>query len=113
MKALYVMKYQGQEGIGAGVLYVGGGHVLGVDIGECRYRGTYVEESGRLKGKGTISSPPSRVGTLVTGKTLHPGETLPLEVDWPENLDDGERKGVSVDGNQVFVVFEKIGDIPD
>ena len=114
MKALYTMQYVGQEGTGAGALYVGGGIVLGVDIANCRYNGTYVEERGRLIGTASLSAPTDReAGPLVTGAVLGPGESIPLKVDWPEgDLDDGKPRTLSVAGREIAVVFSKIGDIP-
>ena len=112
MKALYAMQYAGHEGAGVGTLYVGDGVVLGVDIGNCRYNGTYIEEGGRLKGTATMSAPLSSEATLVTGAVLEPGQSISLAVDWPEDLDDGEPKTVYVAGREVLVVFEKVGDIP-
>ena len=112
MKALYVMQYVGQESAAAGALYVGDGHILGVDVGNCRYKGNYTKQGGRLKGTATMSAPLDREAILVTGATLQPGQSIPLEVDWPENLDDGQPRTVSVAGRQVLVVFEKVDDIP-
>ena len=112
MKALYVMQYAGQESAGAGALYVGDGHILGVDVGNCRYKGSYTKQDGRLKGTATMSAPPDRQAILVTGTALQPGQSIPLEVDWPENLGDGQPRTVSVAGRQVHVVFEKVDDIP-
>ena len=115
MKALYAMQYAGHESAGAGALYVGDGFVLGVDIGGCRYEGSYTESGGRLRGRATISAPHSGTATLVTGQVLQPGQSIPLDVDWPlvdGELADGETRALSVAGREVLVTFEKVGDIP-
>ena len=114
MKALYAMQYAGQESAGVGALYVGDGFVLGVDIGGCRYEGSYTESGGRLRGQATMSAPDNGTATLVTGQELEPGQSILLEVDWPfvdGELADGEPRALSVAGLEVLVTFEKVGDI--
>ena len=61
MRALYVMNYLGSTGIGAGVLYIGNGQILGTDVGLSRYEGTYVEDGGRIRGTATITATAPRI----------------------------------------------------
>ena len=94
-----------------GAIYIGRGVIIGVDVANGRYTGTYTEEGGRLKGNATLSAPPG--GTiLVTGAQLPEGEAIPLQVDWPMIFADGSAQTISVQGMPVKVTFEKIGDIP-
>ena len=111
MSALYLMRYIGVSGNGAGVLYIGKGAVLGIDIGENRYRGSYTENSGRLQIKGTLNA--SAAGSnLVTGVSLQAGQSLQVTADWPNDFADGDPKQVYVEGHQVQVALEKLGDVP-
>jgi len=50
-------------------------------------------------------------GTLATGAQLPAGSRLGLALDWPANFPDGTPQVVTIEGRQVHVVFEKIGDI--
>ena len=113
MSALYTMRYVGPIGLkaGAGALYVGRNVLVGVDIGGNRYHGSYVEESGRLRGAVTLTATENGA-ELVTGLTLGRGQTLAISVDLPLDLADGNAHQIRVAGNPVSVVFEKIGDIP-
>jgi hypothetical protein len=67
MSALYIMRYVGLTGTGAGAVYVGKGKILGVDITGGKIEGTYTEEAGRLKGQ-VVMLAPRGGGTLVTGR---------------------------------------------
>lgn len=110
MSALYAMRYVGQTGTGAGVIYIGRGKIVGIDVGNGRYNGTYLEENGRLLGTATMSFPSG--GTLVTGQQLSPGASLQLTTDWPSAFSNGQAQQIAVNGKPVNVTFEKIGDIP-
>ena len=68
MSALYIMRYA-SLGAGAGVLYIGRNVVVGVDITENRYEGSYTEESGRIRAELTLSVVADS-SQLVTG--VHP-----------------------------------------
>jgi hypothetical protein len=109
MSSFYIMRYQGQTGAAFGAIYIGRGIIIGVDAGNGRYRGTYTEASGRLRGSLTLTLPSG--GSLVTGQTVPPGTAIPINFDWPVHFTDGSQQ-VSVQGQQVHVTFEKIGDIP-
>lgn len=111
MSTLYVMRYLGQSGIGAGTIYIGRGVILGIDVTNGRYNGTYTEEGGRLKGQAILSAPAGGA-VLVTGAQLAAGQEIPLKVDWPLNFADGSTQTIVVQGKPVQVRFEKIGDIP-
>lgn len=110
MRALYVMNYLGSTGLGAGVLYIGNGQILGTDVGMSRYEGSYVEEGGRIRGTAKITAtiPGS---TLVTGAVLPPGGSLPISVDWPEDFANGSAQLATVGRQEVQVTLTKIGDI--
>lgn len=110
MSALYAMRYAGQADTGAGAIYVGKGTIVGVDVGNGRYPGTYTEQGDRLKGTVTMSFPNG--GTLVTGQQMSPGSSLQLTADWPSNFADGKPQQINVGGRPVNVTFERIGDIP-
>jgi hypothetical protein len=109
MSALYAMNYVGRTGTGGGAVYVGNGKIVGIDVGNLRYNGTYTEQNGRLKGTVALTAPTG--GTLVTGAALPAGSRLGLTLDWPVNFADGKPQAVTIEGNQVHVTFEKIGDI--
>ena len=111
MSALYTMRYLGQSGVGMGAIYIGRGIIVGVDVTNGRYSGTYREESGRLKGTAKLFAPPGGA-ILVTGDQLPEGHEIPLQVDWPINFADGSAQTIMVQGRLVQVTFEKIGDIP-
>ncbi len=111
MSALYAMRYLGQSGVGMGTLYIGKGVIVGVDVTNGRYSGTYTEEGGRMKATGTLSAPPGGA-TLVTGDQLPAGQSVPLTADWPANFADGSAQEIMVMGRPVQVTFEKIGDVP-
>ncbi len=111
MSTLYAMRYLGQSGIGLGAIYIGRNVILGVDVTNGRYKGTYTEEGGRLKGTATLSAPAGGA-VLVTGAQLPAGQAIPLKVDWPVNFADGSAQTIMVQGQPVQVTFEKIGDIP-
>jgi hypothetical protein len=109
MSALYAMNYVGQTGTGGGAVYVGKGKIVGIDVGNLRYNGTYSEQGGRLKGTVTLSAPTG--GTLVTGAQLPAGSKLSLTIDWSADFSDGQPQPVTIEGRPVHVVMEKIGDI--
>jgi hypothetical protein len=109
MSALYAMNYVGATGTGGGAVYVGNGKILGIDVGNLRYNGTYTEQGGRLKGTVALMAPTG--GTLVTGAQLPAGSRLGLTLDWPTNFADGKPQVVTIEGRQAHVTFEKIGDI--
>ena len=111
MSALYAMRYLGQSGIGMGVIYIGKGVIVGVDVTNGRYSGTYTEEGGRIKTTATLSAPPGGA-ILVTGDRLPPGQSIPLTADWPANFADGSAQEITIMGRSVQVTFEKIGDVP-
>ena len=111
MSALYAMRYLGQTGsTGAGAVYIGRGKIVGLDVGNGRYHGTYSEAGGRIKGSATLSMPSG--GVLVTGHNVPAGTSIPLTVDWPANFANGQPQTIMVQGAPVQVAFEKIGDIP-
>ena len=94
-----------------GAIYIGRGVIVGVDVTNGRYSGTYTEEGGRLKGTAKLSAPPGGA-ILVTGAQLPEGQAIPLQVDWPMNFANGSAQTILVQGMPVQVTFEKIGDIP-
>ena len=112
MSALYKMVYMGGGGAGAGVVAISKGTVLGLDVGELRYEGTYVETNGRLKLTATMEATAKGGGHLVTGQTLPYGHKLALSADWPADFANGSPQTIMVAGRPVQVRFEKIGDLP-
>jgi hypothetical protein len=109
MSALYAMNFVGQTGTGGGAVYVGKGKIVGIDVGNLRYNGTYTEQGGRLNGTVALTAPTG--GTLVTGAQLPAGSRLSLTLDWPANFSDGKPQAITVEGRPVHVTLEKIGDV--
>ena len=109
MSALYIMRFLGGAGMGVGAIYIGRGTVVGVDMGDARYQGTYTEANGRLRGTIQMTLPSG--GMLVIGQQVPPGFSTTLNIDWPINFTAGQQM-VSVQGRQVNVTLEKVGDIP-
>lgn len=109
MNALYIMRFLGGAGVGFGAIYIGHGKVVGVDAGNARYHGSYTEDGARLRGTITMTLPTG--GTLVIGMQVPPGFSTTLNVDWPVNFTSGQQT-VSVQGRQVSVTLEKVGDVP-
>src|SRR5690348_9844355 len=110
MSALYIMRYLGGTGTGFGSIYIGRGKIVGVDVGNGRYAGTYSEQGGRIKGNAQLSMPQG--GVLVTGAQVPAGTKIQLTVDWPADFANGSLQAISVNGQPVQVTFEKVGDIP-
>lgn len=108
--ALYLMRYVGTGGQGAGVLYLGRGVLLGMDTGEIRYEGTYTESDGELQVQATMTGT-SDSGVLVTGQPFGKGHSLSINATWPVEVDSGQRE-VSIGGAPVYLTLEKIGDLP-
>ena len=113
MSALYTMKYAGQTnfGSGVGVLYIGRNAVVGVDITDNRYKGSYTEDSGRIRAEIALSVA-AESSQLVAGMTLSKGQTLQILADLPLDFANGKAQVVHVAGIPVTVVFEEIGVIP-
>lgn len=111
MSALYAMRYLGQSGVGMGAIYIGKGVIVGIDVMNGHYSGTYKEEGGRVKATATLSAPPGGA-VLVTGAQLPAGQSIPLTADWPANFADGSAQQIIVLGRPVQVTFEKIGNVP-
>ncbi|UPT97268.1 hypothetical protein J4G48_0003535 [Bradyrhizobium barranii subsp. apii] len=109
MSALYAMNFVGMTGTGGGAVYVGKGKIVGIDVGNLRYSGTYTEQGGRLKGSVDLYAPTG--GTLVTGAQVPAGSRWSIALDWPANLADGSPRALTVQGSPVHVVFEKIDDV--
>ena len=121
MSALYIIRFRdvpNLAGIGAllgsleghGVLFIGRGVVLGIDIAGIRYSGDCIQTEKHLELRGMITAQGG--GELVTGDVLGQGETRPVAALLPINFDDGSFHSVSVGGRPAQVAFEKIGDIP-
>lgn len=110
MSALYKMKYAGSVEKGDGAIFIGNGQILGIDMADIRYRGKYYEEDGKIRLKGQLTASPLGA-RLVTGDVLPPGQSLPVDAEWPVDSQPGDIRHVTVGGRQVAVTFEKIGDI--
>ncbi|MBI3505289.1 MAG: hypothetical protein HY059_10630 [Proteobacteria bacterium] len=110
MSALYVMRYVGMSGAGAGTLYIGRMTVLGIDAGGARYVGTYLESRGRILVDMTLLMP--KGGVLITGDQAPAGSKYKLTGDWPVEPADGMVHRLYFDGRAMKVGFERIGYIP-
>ncbi|MBB4263101.1 hypothetical protein [Bradyrhizobium sp. CIR3A] len=109
MSALYAMNFAGMGGAGGGAVCVGNGKIVGIDAGNLRYSGTYIEQGGRIKGTVDLYAPTG--GTLVTGTQVPADSRWSLTLDWPANFSDGKPQVLMVEGSPVHVTLEKIGDI--
>lgn len=109
MSALYKMTYAGASDVGAGVLYIGNGKIVGIDVGDMRYSGTYTDLNGSIDATVKLSAPTG--GTLVTGQQLPAGTILELKAKWPSNFANGQPQPITVAGRPVQVVLEKIDNI--
>jgi hypothetical protein len=109
MNALYMMKYQGQTGVGTGTMLVANGKVLGADFGGGRYSGTYSLNDNHCHINAELHFPMG--GQLVTGHAMAPNTRLPLSAVWPAEIATGVPLAISVGGQEVFVLFEKLGDV--
>jgi hypothetical protein len=89
-------------------MYVGNGTIAGFDIYGGRYKGTYMEDSGRFKGSVMLSMPGG--GQLVTGQQVPPGQSIPVTVDWPANFGNGQPLNVKVGDGIVQVNLTKMVD---
>jgi hypothetical protein len=107
--ALYAMTFAGKADFGGGAVYIGNGKVSGIDVGNLRYRGTYIEQDGRLRLEVIVTAPTG--ATLVTGDQVPPGTKLQLTADWPADFKDGQHLEIIVAGKPVTVSFEKIDTI--
>src|SRR5829696_4202460 len=101
MSALYIMRYIGGTGAGAGCLYIGKGIVTGVDMTETRFDGSYSHNNGRLMAKVVMSVPAD--STLVTGLRIDRPQQFNLVADWPQNFADGNAQEIKVDGHPIHV----------
>lgn len=90
-------------------MYIGRGTVVGADVGNGRYHGSYAESGGRMRGTVTLTMPDG--GVLVTGQQVPPRTSIPMTFDWPANFTAGAQP-ISVQGKAVNVTFEKVGDVP-
>jgi len=107
--ALYLMKFVGAADFGGGVLFIGNGKIVGMDIANLRFKGTYTEHDRRFVSTVTMKAPTG--ATLVTGQELPAGSVLKLTSDWPLDFANGQQHPLLVEGLPVQVTFEKIDDI--
>lgn len=107
---LYLVRYKGY-GIGAAVIYVGHGNIIGMDSGEIRYDGHYVEgEDARLVG--TVSLTTKDRATLVTGQTITHQDSVRIGIDLPSDFARGGMFPIVVGHMRVLATFEKLADLP-
>lgn len=110
MSALYTIRYHGVAGRGHGALYIGRGKVLGVGIDDNRYDGAYALQGGQFVGQASLTARSPTL--LVTGKTLQVGQQAAINFSLPSNFANGQPVIVIVDGSEVTVSFDKVGDVP-
>ena len=111
MNDLYVMRYMGATGSGHGVLYVGKGVVLGFDVGEIEYKGSYREKNGRIVAEGMMTATRDD-SVLVNGHPLLREEPLPFSAELPIDLDNGAAHQIFIAHLPVNVMFTKLGSLP-
>ena len=110
MSALYVIRYSGDVGLGAAVLFIGKGTILGVDLGENTYRGTYTESNGKMEAQVSLTAG-NAGASLVTGQVLSPGQTMVIAASLPIEPEGGPHR-VWVGAGPVNLTFQKIGSVP-
>ena len=110
MSALYIMRYVGNAGAGAGTIYIGRQTVVGIDAGGARYFGSFIESRGRILVDMTLLM--SKSGVLITGDQAPAGTKYKLTGDWPVEPADGTVHRIYFDGRALKVAFERIGYIP-
>ena len=106
--ALYRLDYAGLT-TGGGVVYIGTDGVTGMDTAGSIFSGG-IAISDRARGSVilTVKAP----GTLATGRSVQPGDTVTFNVDAPPDFTNGQDVPVTIDGALVNVRFTKIQDIP-
>ena len=109
-KALYSVRYVGEQGHGYGATYIGNGQILGIVLGDIVLRGTYSEKNGRVQIQAKMISK-SEGTTIVTGNFLPRGASEDLEADWPIDFTNGQELSLQIGGRPIIATFEKIGEI--
>jgi hypothetical protein len=79
--ALYLMKFVGDADFGGGVLFIGNGKIVGMDIANLRFKGSYTVHEKRFVSSVTMTAPTG--ATLVTGQELPASSVVKLKTDWP------------------------------
>ena len=110
MSALYRMDYSGSHGKGFAVVYIGRGVVLGMDEPGSLVHGTYTEDGGRLRGSMTLTG--DTEGHTVGGQIMKAGQSAEMEIDWDSDFAAGRPQQVTLLGDPLQIVFQKIGDVP-
>lgn len=109
MSILFSVQYVGEQGMGVVAVCVGNGKLIGFDGGDGRYRGTYIEDGGRIRG--TVQLTYREEWPLVTGNNLLPGDVLEVAFDWPREAFEGQPQTAYLHGQPVKVTATKIGEI--
>lgn len=110
MSILFSVQYVGDHGAGVAAICVSNGKLIGFDGSGGRYRGTYIEEGGRVRGKVQLTN--ADEWPLVTGNRFAPGDVLEMAFDWPREAFDGEPQSAYLQGQSVKVTATRIGEIP-
>lgn len=106
----YTAQYRGAAGDGAGAFYIGNGIITGADVAGGVYDGGYEEVGGLMLGVVRLGIPGG--GVLVSGKQVTADQTVEVRFTLPQHFDNGQPQAVSVDGQNVFVTFRKVRDLP-
>jgi hypothetical protein len=109
MAILFAMQYVGSKGNGLAAICIGNGSIVGFDGTDGRYRGSYIEDAGRIRGRVKMSYPGE--WPLVTGAVLQPGDVVELAFDWSLEFADGAPQQLFVNGQPVTIIARKIGEI--
>ena len=88
MSALYAMRYLGASGTELGAIYIGRGKIVGIDVANARYSGSYSEQGNRMKAKVTLTAKENAV--LVTGQQVSAGTKIEMTADWPSDFANGK-----------------------
>jgi hypothetical protein len=113
MSAFYIIRYAGTAGQGNGILYIGRGIVVGVDVVGAKYQGSYSDRNGCLQGSVKLTAPTAG-SHLVTGQIVPGGQSFDLRFNLPANFANGRPQTITgVGGVPVQVTFEKISELRD
>lgn len=108
--ALYRIDYAART-TGGGAIYIGEDGVTGMDVtGTILFSGGLRVTPEGVRGAITLNI--KKVGVLVTGRAVYPGDAIPFDIRGPIDLFLGGSYSVNLDGMQVVVTLTKISDVP-
>ena len=111
-KALYVAYFTGVAGQSIGLLYIGDGMLVGVDVATMQYEGCYqTKRDGSLEGVVEYVLPAG--AALITGAPAGIAPTrVSVQLTLPADFADGRVITIETPLGPVNAKFEKVKDIP-